>query len=183
MEAVVGIISAIAWPTCVLWLTYMFRSEIRAIVARISHLKLKEFEAHFTQELDTVESSLKKLEETKPTLAAPSPSNTDLGLAQLERIAEVSPRAAIIEAWRLIEDSAGRSGFAQGASTPRINAALFVNWLVREGKLPVDSESTFEALRDLRNQAAHAPDFSISSTDAQRYLRLAARASQLIVSP
>lgn len=98
----------------------------------------------------------------------------------MERIAEVSPRAAIIEAWRLIEDAAGRSGFVQGASIPRINAALFVNWFVREGKLAVDSEAAFDALRDLRNQAAHAPEFSISSAEAQRYLRLAARASQLI---
>ncbi|MNM70865.1 hypothetical protein D3C81_825100 [compost metagenome] len=180
MEAVVGIIDALAWPVCVLWLTYLFRSEIQAVASRVSHLKFKEFEAKFSQELNAVEVSLKELEQAKPNFSPSNASTSNPQLDQLERIAEVSPRAAIIEAWRLIEDAASRSGFVQGASIPRINAALFVNWFVREGKLPVDSEATFDALRDLRNKAAHAPEFSISSADAQRYLRLAARASQLI---
>lgn len=180
METVVGIVNALAWPACVLWLAYLFRGEIRAVAARVSHLKFKEFEAKFSQDLNVVEHSLKKLEEAKPNSLPSNTRTLNPELDQLERIAEVSPRAAVIEAWRLIEEAAGRSGFVQGASIPRINAALFVNWLVREGKLPVDSEATFDALRDLRNRVAHAPEFSISLSDAQRYLQLAARASQLI---
>ncbi|OUM27132.1 hypothetical protein B8W72_22485 [Pseudomonas putida] len=83
----------------------------------------------------------------------------------------------------MIEDAAARSGFVQGAAIPRTNAALFINWLVREGKIPVDSEATFQALRDLKNQAAQESDFFITPSDAHRYLRLAARARQLILDP
>ena len=180
MEPIVTIISSLAWPTCVVWLAYLFKAEIRSVAVRISQLKYKDLEANFSQELSAVENSLGNLEKSASS-QLPSPAPELLSqLDQLERIAEVSPRAAIIEAWRLIEDAAGRSGFVQGATAPRINPGLFVNWLVREGKLPVDSESTFDGLRNLRNQAAHAPEFSVSPIEAQRYLRLAARASQLI---
>lgn len=182
MDTVLGILDAVAWPVCILWLAYLFRPEIRAIVTRVSHLKFKEFEASFSEELSKAEETLARLEDSSTPTLRKAPS-TSPELRQLERIAEISPRAAIIEAWRLIEDAAGQSGFVQGADIPRINVAMFISWLVREGKIPVDSEATFESLRELRNQAAHSSDFFITSSDAHRYLRLAAKACQLISDP
>ncbi|AMM02820.1 MULTISPECIES: DUF4145 domain-containing protein [Pseudomonas] len=182
MEIALGIVNAVSWPVCILWLAYLFRPEIRAVFTRVSSLKFKEFEASFSEELSKTEETLAKLEDSiGPTL--PKAPSTPPELRQLERIAEVSPRAAIIEAWRLIELAAGQSGFVQGATIPRINVAMFINSLIREGKIPVDSEATFEKLRELRNQAAHSSDFFITPSDAHRYLRLAARACQLISEP
>jgi hypothetical protein len=183
MDFVLGIVNAVSWPICILWLAYLFRPEIRAAAARISRLKFKEFEASFSEELTDVEQEFAKVEKSLPDSEVPRTPVTSPELKQLERIAEVSPRAAILEAWRLIEDAAGRSGFVQGAAIPRTNTALFINWLVREGKIPVDSEATFQALRDLKNQAARESDFFITPSDAHRYLRLAARARQLILDP
>lgn len=132
--------------------------------------------------MNAAEKSLDRIQGQSKSLDEPKTPDTSPELEQLNRIAEISPRAAIIEAWRLIEDAAGRSGFVQGAAIPRINAALYVRWLVREGKIPVDSEETFDALRNLKNEVAHTYDAYVSTADAQRYLRLAARATQLIQS-
>ncbi|WP_269748344.1 DUF4145 domain-containing protein [Noviherbaspirillum autotrophicum] len=88
----------------------------------------------------------------------------------------------MMEAWVLVEDAAGKSGFAQGAAIPRVNPHLFVEELVRLGKLPKDSDSLLDQMRKLRNQAAHLPDFSLNQDEADRYLQLAARMSELILN-
>jgi hypothetical protein len=88
-----------------------------------------------------------------------------------------------MEAWILLEDAAGRSGFIQGADRPRINAPSFVDWLVRSGKLPPGSDGLMTQLRNLRNQAAHLSTFELTKEDADRYLELAAKASSIILGP
>ena len=82
----------------------------------------------------------------------------------------------------LVEEAAAKSGFVQGAAVPRVNPYLFVEELIRLGKLPAASSELVEKLRELRNQAAHLPDFSITQKEADRYLELAAQTSELILS-
>lgn len=74
MEIALGIVNAVSWPVCILWLAYLFRPEIRAVFTRVSSLKFKEFEASFSEELSKTEETLAKLEDSiGPTLPkAPS---------------------------------------------------------------------------------------------------------------
>lgn len=183
MEAVLGFLGSLAWPVCALWLAYMFRPEIRTVVARLSRLKYKEFEADFAEELSAAEKSLDQIESETKHETLVEPPTISPQLEHLLSIADVAPKAAIIEAWTLIEDAAGRSGFVQGAQIPRINPALYVSWLVREGKIPAENEDTFASLRRLRNLVAHNSDIHVTPSDAQRYLKLAARAVELIEEP
>jgi hypothetical protein len=181
MTEFVALISALAWPAATVWISYLFRGEIRGLASRMSHLKYKDMEATFEKELKEVEAKVDSITHQK-NQAPPSPDFMSK-LEQLQRIAEIAPRAAILEAWTLIEAAAGQSGFVQGAARPRINSMLFVDWLIREGKLPQNSIELVQAFRDLRNQAAHLPDFSISRDEADRYIRLAVKISTLIVDP
>lgn len=82
----------------------------------------------------------------------------------------------------MVEEAAAKSGYVQGAITPRVNASLFVEELIRHGKLPASNASLLEQLRKLRNQAAHLPDFGLTQDEADRYLQLAAKLSELILS-
>ena len=179
MNDIVSLISAVAWPITTIWCTYIFRSEIRNLAFRVSHLKYKDVEATFEKELKNTEVKVNSITINKSNII----SNPELHdkVEQLQRIANVSPRAAILESWMLIEDAAGKSGFIQGADIPRINSLLFVDWLIREGELPHDSIDAVSALRELRNKAAHLPDFSINQEDAERYISLAAKISTLII--
>jgi len=178
---IVALVSAIAWPGAIVWVAYLFRSDIRALTTRVSHLKYKDIEATFEKELSDTEAKVKAITYQQPA-ALPS-SELQSKIEQLQRIANVSPRAAILESWLLIENAAGQSGFVQGAQVPRINSLLFVDWLMREGKLPNDSVEILSALRELRNKAAHLPEFSISQEEAERYITLAVKISTLIVEP
>lgn len=145
----------------------------------MSQLKYKDVEAKFESGLTEAEAKVTAIEKTTP-LPLPRPEFLSK-LEQLRRIADVSPRAAIMEAWILVEDAAGKSGFVQGAAIPRVNTRLFVDELVRLGKLPKGSDSLLDQMIKLRNQAAHLPDFSLNQDEADRYLQLATRMSGLIL--
>jgi len=178
---IVALVSAISWPVAVVWIAYLFRADLRALATRVSHLKYKDIEASFEKELSNTEAKVEAITSQQP--AALPDSELQSKIDQLQRIATISPRAAILESWILIENAAGQSGFAQGANIPRINSILFVEWLIREGKLPTNSIEIVSSLRKLRNKAAHLPDFSVSQEEAERYIKLAARISTLIVVP
>ncbi|MDC8748701.1 DUF4145 domain-containing protein [Xanthomonas campestris] len=180
MELVVQLLVGVAWPAAIIWVAMLFKGEIRSVLRRVSQLKYKDLEASFDEGLGKAEAKAAFVGPAAPAL--PHKPEILSRLEQLRRIAEVSPRAAILEAWVLVEEAAAKSGFIQGASIPRVNPYLFVEELIRLGKLPTGSSALIEQLRKLRNQAAHLPDFSITQDEADRYLELAAKASELILS-
>jgi len=183
MELLVTLLTGIAWPVAVIWITYLFKGELRSLLHRMSQLKYKDVEAKFEifeNGLAEAEAKVIAIEKSAPS-ALPRPEITSK-LELLRRIADVSPRAAIMEAWVLIEDAAEKSGFVQGTAISRVNPHLFVDELVRLGKLPYRSDALLVQMRRLRNQAAHLPDFSLNQDEADRYLQLAARMSELILN-
>lgn len=180
MELLVTLLTGIAWPVAVVWVAYLFKGELRSLIHRMSQLKYKDVEAKFEIGLAEAEAKVSSIEQSSPSL--PSRPEITSKLESLRRIADVSPRAAIMEAWVLVEDAAGKSGFVQGAAIPRVNPHLFVEELVRREKLPKGSDSLLDQMRKLRNQAAHLPDFSLNQDEADRYLQLAARMSELILN-
>ncbi len=180
MELLVQLLIGIAWPIAVIWVAYLFKGELHLLLLRMSQLKYKDVEAKFETGLAEAEAKVIAIEKNTPSLP-PRPELTSK-LEQLRRVADVSPRAAIMEAWVLVEEAAGKSGFVQGASIPRVNPHLFVEELVRLGKLPVGSDKLLDQMRRLRNQAAHLSDFSFNQDEADRYLQLAARMSELILN-
>ena len=127
---------------------------------------MKELEEKADQAaLPTIEPSA----ETRPT---PSP---ETGYWEtIERLSEVSPRAAIAEAWRRVEwaldDNVQRRGLKR---TPSYQGMLRV--LHSQGGVPIAAMSLFEDLRVLRNRAVHARDFEIDSEKALEFARLAER--------
>ena len=180
MELLVTLIVGIAWPVATVWIAYLFRGELKALAARISQLKYKEVEAKFEKGLAEAEAEVQKVERvTAPALPQPERLSQ---LDQLRRIAEVSPRAAIMEAWVLIETAAAVGGFTSGVTIPRVNPRLLTEHLARTGKIPEESVALMDKLRQLRNQAAHLPDFALSQDEAERYLELAVKISEIIRS-
>lgn len=180
MELLVTLIIGIAWPVAVIWIAYLFRSELRSLLHRMSLLKYKDVEAKFETGLAEAEAKVIAIEKHSPPVLPNPEINSKLEL--LRRIADTSPRAAIMEAWVLVEEAAGKSGFVQGSTIPRVNPHLFVMELVHQGKLPKGSDSLLDQMRKLRNQAAHLSDFNLNQDEADRYLQLAARMSELILN-
>ena len=116
MQLIVDLIVGLAWPVAIVWIAYLFKHELRGVLGRVSLLKYKNVEAKF--ELGLAQAEAKVAEIDIKGTDSPAPAEISSKLESLRRIADVSPRAAILEAWILIEDAAGQSGFVQGASHP-----------------------------------------------------------------
>lgn len=162
MELIVKLIEAIAWPVASIWLGYLFRTEVRGLLERLSHLKYGEAEASFEAGVEKIGSELPKIS-TPVNSAQFSPLSAKED--ELIVLAETSARAAVLESWLEVEKAlaaaAAKRGLPEGdmakifESNPQLS----------------NVEPTFRQLRSLRNQAAHAPKFAPNQAKVQTYIR------------
>lgn len=184
MSTIADLVSALAWPLAFVWFVQKYGNDVKELILRLSKVKLGNAEAEFTLGLKVVEELA-----GETSLAEASKDLPEEGvefskrMAQLERIADVSPRAAIMESWLLIEEAAGKAGFVQGASVPRINPLLFIDWLVKQGRVDNSTAALVNKMRKLRNEASHLKDFELTKDEAERYIKIAVQISLLIIDP
>jgi len=178
MEFIAAIVRAVAWPAVVMVAFVLLRKPLAGLVPLLKHLKYKEFELEFAQEVRDLRETANR---TLPPLATrPSRVPEEDPLLQL---ASVSPRAAVVEAWRLVESSARRANAARGtpAAEGRPLAGLDeIRVLQRDGVLDNATLDMMTRLRSLRNQAAHREEFLVDEASAREYVQLAAALAQRI---
>lgn len=163
------IIQALVWPVVALILVFSLRKPLCQLLSTLKSLKYNGLEVRFSQ-------YLKQLENEMPEdIKALSPKKTATVETQSERLKQlikISPRLAIIEAWRIVELSAVQALQKQeNISKPSTGDMLDISRLLEASGLVTETSGEFfRALNRLRNQASHSDDFSISEEDARRYL-------------
>lgn len=173
MEHLIKLIEALAWPVAVLILAFGFRNELRKMFNRISKLKYKELEATFDKELSQVENRTKLYVQPEERLITETPAEKS-GYAQLLRLADVSPRAAVTEAWRNLESAVDQVAVSMGMDAKRpMSGVKAIRSLIDKEHIDPSLIEDYNRLRKLRNQAVHAEEFDISQTEAERYASLA----------
>lgn len=179
MEHFVKLVEALAWPAAAIWLSFIFRSEIRKLLGRVSSLKYKDLEANFEKGLVAAEEEAKKALPEKAKIISGDeepiyPPPHDSRYEQLLRIAEESPRAALLEAWVEVETSLSETAERFNINNSRrVPARKVVIGLIDTGKFAKTIFPLFEDLRVLRNEAAHAPQFVPTERQTKRYLQMA----------
>ena len=188
MTQVIELLKAVPWwPITVLILVVLFRSEIKRAFGRLQHLKYKDFDATFKEELREVEREAKlaipHVGEEKD-LGAPKPATKRYD--DLMRIAQISPRASIVEAWRDVEVAARKSAETHGIIPSKedsmFHASRIIEELVSKGVLHQDFQRVFERLRDLHVRAVHAPDFVLGLPETERFIHLVLTTAVLLRS-
>jgi len=170
MDNFIKFIDIIAWPGTTLTLAWFFRTELRAVLARISSLKYKDWEARFDKGLSQVEREIGPVKEE----GIESEETFD----RLERLTEISPRAAILEAWIELEQALFHLAEAyqiNGRSPLRIIEGLY-----NKGVVTKELASAFHEMRQLRNEAAHVPDFVVEEKKARRFIGLSSGMALLL---
>lgn len=144
-------------------LVVALRKPARELFPLIQKLKYREFEVEFGQRLREVQREVAA--ELSENTEAPSRADT-LGV-----LAAVSPRAAVLEAWRDVELAALEAARFLGGESFR-NKTLTFQAISLLNRLEGIEPSIIEALQDLRslrNDAAHAPEFALSTDAALAY--------------
>ena len=169
------LVKAFAWPGLVIVLVLILRKPIRDLIPLLTRLKYKDFELEFGREIKQVR------EEAAIEFPEEEPLEALLGGVdeRIYKLAQISPRAAVLESWLAVEQEAIQAAFdemQQKGHTPAVilpqNAISILRKSERIGSI---ISAIIRDLRSLRNQAAHAPEFALSSDSALEYALVATR--------
>lgn len=155
------------------------RELIRDLGRRLRSIKFPGGEAEFSQELAEIKEAAD--EAHLPTVEA-VPTGEPLllrvkeDLSQWARLAELSPTAAITEAWRQVEKAMRETArrFEIPESETR-SAITLIRTLGKRQALSLEMIAIVSDLRGIRNTAAHGMKVEISQSDAIEYISLARR--------
>ena len=169
---VASLVHSLAWPIGVVVVVIVLRQPIGAAFSRgVRRLRAGPIEVEFDQELAEVREELSR----SPELAAAKSQVLAPSLAEeLARLAEVSPRSAVLEAYARIEArliallaSAGVPGYGAFRRSALARVAR------DEGLISDETLTAMEGLSVLRDLAAHNPADDIGVERARDYLALA----------
>ena len=187
MQYVVQLVQALAWPVVVLIIAVVFRGEFRGLIARLTKMKYKEIEAEFKEGLAaTAEQAALQAPATISVEGATSPKALGYVTANprvqtLERIASVSPRAAVTEAWTMLETTMRDAVVKRGGDGRRMQSPLQLLAELRQtNSVPRATVNSIDTLRELRNKVVHASEFTPDLGDALLYVHMATDAIEMI---
>lgn len=164
LEFIASLTGSLAWPLALIAIFLALRKPLRDLLPFLQELKIREFEIEFGRRVDevTAEVARELPADEKQTFATPLPD-------QIFRLAQISPRAAVLEAWRAVEASALEAARRLGAELSAGQSYQAIRFLERNEKADRDLVSLLRDLKGLRNEAAHVPEFSLSTSAALEY--------------
>ena len=178
LSFIANVISSLAWPSVLILCVVLLRKPIAGLIPLMRSLKFKDFEIDFGPRLEELEA---KADEAKlpsippPTTEAPEEPKRETDYWEtIEGLSEVSPRAAISEAWRRVEWAIDDYFRRLGMEGPRSYQGMLRALRAQERPIP-PAMTLFQELRVLRNRAVHARDFDIDPRHAIEFAQLADR--------
>ena len=169
-------VQALAWPLAVLLILFIYRRPFARLLSLVERLRFEGVELEFGQGVADLTRAVNR-ELPAKALAEASAVTRE----RLQKLAPLSPRAVVLEAWLEFEEAAldalkrrNVNLSSREARTP----LLLGHALEEAGILDEGKQEIFYKLRTLRNAAAHASDFRLDGDAAMEYadaaLRLAA---------
>ena len=183
-DLIARLTAALVWPVVVLAMVVGYRKQILRLLQSLARLKVGPAQFEFQSGLEGAEQKAEDLQ------LAPAPIPQMTARTMLEstyytaiQLASISPRAAVIEAWRSVELALADLGKSYDMSirTPR-DAGRILERLEREGLVESEIASLYTDLRTLRNNAVHKPDLDLTPQVALRYAELAARFAAVMLA-
>lgn len=176
VEDILRLVEILAWPATALVTLFVLRTPISRLLLLVERIRYKDLDVEFRKGLENAERDAGQIA-NEP---APETKDADLVL----KLVEVSPPAAVLEAWKRLENAARakvRELLPEG-ETFRDPLVRPVDYLDLKGAFIPSIATAARNLHMLRNQAAHASSAQISREDALRYAELAWRVQAQIES-
>lgn len=157
------LVKALAWPVAIVVVTLLFRSEVTNLLKTMKRGKVGMAEFEFERDVRELQSSDQELPSTR------SPENAAL-------IATENPRGAVLDAWLRLEEQIISLAMRKGLTnaTARRYPQGSIDALMKSDLITSRDRSIIESMRELRNLAAHDPEFSPNPDSVLNYLQLSA---------
>src|SRR5262245_24456347 len=173
------VLEVVIWPVTVLILVLILRRPLIALLQSTKKLKYKDLELEFRKGIEQVQAEAK---EALPEVLDKNKSSVEIDLYGL---AQISPTAAITEAWRAVESSAKSliafKGHKLDYEVDR-PYKLIQDVLVRGKIIDQRRGKIFNDLRQLRNKIVHTEHFTLSTEQAEKYIDLSIKLRQYLDS-
>ncbi len=176
LEFIAEMTAAVAWPGVAVTALLVLRKPLLSLVPLLQRVKYGEFEAEFGAEVRELAAEVAKADLPAPGAVPGAIVTTEVD-GEIARLAEVSPRAAVLESWRTVEVGLLRAmpNVASSRSGQPVAAIHAIRVLQQHRLLDQGIVGLLHELRSLRNQAAHAPEFAVTVSTALEYAAAAKR--------
>ena len=178
-EFVAAMTAALAWPIALIVVFLVLRRHLLARMPDLESLEWKDFRFRFGRRVHEVAAEAR---ESRVQAEAEGTPPLD-GEGHRLQLAEISPRAAILEAWIELEGAAAIALRRKGTSMPRQELqqpSRLADALITTGLLAPTQAGVLSDLRRLRNAAAHASDPKITVETAREFVGIAGAFERLI---
>lgn len=168
-------IEAMAWPGTVIILFVIVRKELPTIAKSLRRFKYKDLELEFGAATQAIAMEVKQAVPSPEKEVSLSGHPKAAAQAKLEAIAELAPRAAILEAWLQVEAAAADVIRTKSLAplTSFQGPLRLREGLQKGGILNARQVAIFEQLRNLRNEAVHVPDAEFTKLAVASYIESA----------
>lgn len=170
------VIEAVAWPAVVLLIFFGLKNKVLKLFPFLRKLKYKDIEAEFGEGVREVSEKLPTTVAAKEVIESDSSTQPSNFREQLLRLAELAPRAAVIESWLQVEHAAQRLIERTGGadrSLRMVGPSTMRKYLDKTAALSQEQRESFNKLRDLRNRVVHFVELSLPLDEVLEYIDLA----------
>lgn len=175
LEFFSSIVQALAWPISVILIVYTLKKPITDLFKGVSKFKYQDLEIDFEKKLEKIDQQISMKSKLK---VEEEPTKLNNVYEEIETIANISPNAAIVMAWNLVEKEIQEAimRLAISPDYPLHNSPLKNLRLLKENNLiDTETEKATNELRMLRNKAAHVTkdEEKITTVEALKYYNIA----------
>jgi hypothetical protein len=171
---IAAVVGSLAWPLTIVTVVLIFRRQLLKVAPWLREVEVGNVKMKFAEQLAKAATVADDIQ--------PQPNavqSAELPAAALDRdllVAEHAPKALVIESWMTVEQALERAAehLKTGSVVLRLPPTRRVlESLQEQGSITTATAQTIKYLRELRNQAAHTPNFAITTEQALEYTRLA----------
>ena len=161
------LIDSIVWPITIFLLVVLLKKPLIELALTLKKLKFKDLELEFGRELVKVQ----QLEKEEPQ--APKDDFIKDLAERYKELADISPQACILDAWKELEVAARNAvsrTFPHPDEIRNIHTPMSIgNMLLKREILNKRQLEIFTRLRLLRNKAAHSVAIPLKKSEAVEY--------------
>lgn len=163
-------VDALAWPTVVLIIVFLFKKELPEMIGRIEVLKYRDFELRMHYAFRELP---KYLEKARDVCISPIRDDSSPFELRFQKSLDVSPALAVIDAWTEVERTLCEAAikakvFDEG--NKRFPMYIMLKGLEKLELVRKSQTVLIWRLRDIRNAIVRAPAFNLSESDAHTYI-------------
>jgi len=198
---IVELTKALAWPLTIVAIITLLRRPILQLIPDIRKFKFGDLEIDIGKELREVEkqaeTALPELKEVTRTVSVvveavgkAEGKAEVIGQAGIidtndraRRLAELSPAAAVVDAWLELETALRKGASANDiAVNEGSNPVKLMKALMNLEKVDRQTYEIFDKLRGIRNRAVHARSMDLTASQALEYREITKRLAAKLLS-